>query len=119
MTASLEVVTVEPAAGRLRYTFGGGEPLVTVAPGSVVELTTEDCFGGRVRGTGDLPSQVCEFPYLNPVTGPIAVEGAEVGDTLAVHLVEIVPARGDRDQRLSAPKGGAQPVGRQRDGHDP
>jgi acetamidase/formamidase len=93
VTASLEVVTVAPAADRLRYTFGGGEPLVTVAPGSVVELTTEDCFGGRVRGVGDLPSQVCEFPYLNPVTGPIAVEGAEPGDTLAVHLVEIAPAR--------------------------
>ena len=93
MTAALEVVTVAPAADRLRYTFGGGEPLVTVPPGSVVELTTEDCFGGRVRGVGDLPSQVCEFPYLNPVTGPIAVEGAEPGDTLAVHLVEIAPAR--------------------------
>jgi acetamidase/formamidase len=93
VTASLEVVTVAPAADQLRFTFGGGEALVTVAPGSVVELTTEDCFGGRVRGVGDLPSQVCEFPYLNPVTGPIAVEGAEPGDTLAVHLVEIAPAR--------------------------
>ena len=62
-------------------------------PGTVVELTTEDCFGGRVRSADDLPSQVCEFPYLNPVTGPIAVEGAEPGDTLAVHLVEIAPAR--------------------------
>ncbi|MGY1691898.1 acetamidase/formamidase family protein [Geodermatophilus sp. SYSU D01105] len=93
MTAALEVVTVEPAADQLRYTFGGGEPLVTVAPGTVVELTTEDCFGGRVRGVDDLPSRVCEFPHLNPVTGPIAVEGAEPGDTLAVHLVEIAPAR--------------------------
>ena len=93
MTASLEVVTVAPTADQLRFTFGGGEPLVTVAPGSVVELTTEDCFGGRVRGVGDLPSQVCEFPYLNPVTGPIAVEGAEPGDTLAVHLVAITPSR--------------------------
>ena len=37
--------------------------------------------------------QVCEFPYLNPVTGPFHVEGAEPGDTLAVHFVEIVPAR--------------------------
>jgi hypothetical protein len=58
MTASLEVVTVEPAADQLRYPFEGGEPLVTVAPGTVVELTTEDCFGGRVRGVDDLPSRV-------------------------------------------------------------
>ncbi|HVI36742.1 MAG TPA: acetamidase/formamidase family protein, partial [Gaiellales bacterium] len=93
MTAALEVVALEPTAEQLRYTFGAGEPLLTVRPGTVVELTTEDCFGGRVRTVDDLPSQVCEFPYLNPVSGPIAVEGAEPGDTLAVHLVEIAPAR--------------------------
>jgi amidase len=89
----LKVVALEPTPEQLRYTFGGGEPLLTVPPGTVVELATEDCFGGRVRRTEDLPSQVCEFPYLNPVTGPIAVDGAEPGDTLVVHLVEIVPAR--------------------------
>ena len=90
---SLEVVSLEPTPEQLRYTFGGAEPLITVRPGTVVELATEDCFGGKVRSADDLPSQVCEFPYLNPVTGPIAVEGAEPGDTLAVHLVEIAPAR--------------------------
>jgi amidase len=89
----LEVVTLQPTPEQLRYSFGGAEPLVTVAPGTVVELVTEDCFGGRVRSVDDLPSRVCDFPNLNPVTGPIAVEGAEPGDTLAVHLVEIAPAR--------------------------
>jgi amidase len=89
----LEVLSLEPTPEQLRYTFGGAQPLLTVRPGTVVELATEDCFGGRVRSADDLPSQVCEFPYLNPVTGPIAVEGAEPGDTLAVHLVEIAPAR--------------------------
>ena len=93
MTGTLEVVTLEPTADQLRYTFGGGEPLVRVQPGTVVELTTEDCFGGLVRSVDDLPSRVCEFPYLNPVTGPVHVEGAEPGDTLAVHVVDIAPAR--------------------------
>ena len=94
MTGQLEVVRLDPAPEQLRYTFGGGgEPLVRVAPGTVVELTAEDCFGGRVRGADDLPSRVCEFPYLNPVTGPVHVEGAERGDTLAVHIVEIAPLR--------------------------
>ena len=50
-------------------------------------------FGGRVQGIDDLPSVVCEFPYLNPVTGPFYVDGAEPGDTLALHFVEIAPAR--------------------------
>ncbi|MCZ2857293.1 acetamidase/formamidase family protein [Blastococcus sp. VKM Ac-2987] len=91
---SLEVVPLHPGPEQYRYAFGGApEPLLRVRPGTVVELTTEDCFGGRVAGTGDLPSQVCDFSQLNPVTGPIHVEGAEPGDTVAVHFVEIAPAR--------------------------
>ncbi|SEL98062.1 Acetamidase/formamidase [Blastococcus sp. DSM 46786] len=91
---TLDVVSLTPTPDRYRYVFGGApEPLVRVQPGTVVELTTEDCFGGRVTSTDDLPSRVCDFSRLNPVTGPIHVEGAEPGDTLAVHLVEIAPAR--------------------------
>jgi len=88
-----DVRTLHPTPEQLAYAFGGRDPLLTVPPGTVVELSTEDCFAGNVRGVDDLPSQVCTFPFLNPVTGPIAVEGAEVGDTLAVHFVEIVPSR--------------------------
>ena len=52
-----------------------GSPLLTVAPGTISSSRTEDCFGGAVRGVDDLPSEVCTFPYLNPVTGPFAVRG--------------------------------------------
>ncbi len=88
-----EVLSYRPRPEELAYTFGGREPVRRVRPGTVLELYTEDCFGGRVREVGDLPSVVCEFPFLNPVTGPFHVEGAEPGDTLAVHFVDIVPAR--------------------------
>ncbi|WP_067793056.1 acetamidase/formamidase family protein [Actinomadura formosensis] len=88
---TLNVVSLDGAEAG--YAFGGREPALTVAPGTVVELTTEDCFGGAVKGVDDLPSQVCAFPYLNPVTGPIAVEGAEPGDAVAVHFVDIRPVR--------------------------
>lgn len=67
--------------------------MISVQPGTIVRLDTEDCFGGRVRAIGDLPSTVCEFPYLNPVTGPIEIVGAAPGDALAVHLVDIRPRR--------------------------
>ncbi|MEN3538115.1 acetamidase/formamidase family protein [Microbispora sp. ZYX-F-249] len=89
----MNVVSYRPRPDDLSYTFGGRPAVESVAPGAVLELYTEDCFGGRVRGPGDLPSQVCEFPYLNPVTGPFHVEGAEPGDTLALHFVSIEPAR--------------------------
>lgn len=88
-----ELYQLRPRPEELAFTLGGREPLLRVAPGSIVELDTEDCFGGRVRSVEDLPSQVCEFPYLNPVTGPIHVEGAEPGDALAVHFAEIRPVR--------------------------
>jgi amidase len=88
-----EVHRYEPAPEELCYTFGGRDPVLRVRPGDVIETSTEDCFGGRVRAVDDLPSVVCEFPYLNPVTGPFFVEGAEPGDTLAVHFASITPAR--------------------------
>ena len=62
-------------------------------PGSILELWTEDAFEGRVRGPDDLVSRVVEFPFVNPQTGPFYVEGAEPGDTLAVHFVSIEPSR--------------------------
>jgi amidase len=94
VSADLEVVSLHPTPEQLRYVFGGGgEPLLRVQPGTVVELTTEDCFGGRVRSVEDLPSRVCDLAQLNPVTGPVHVEGAEPGDTLAVHVIDIAPVR--------------------------
>jgi acetamidase/formamidase len=88
-----EVVQTRPTADQYAWTFGGAAPIARVRPGTVLEVFTEDCFAGRVRTKDDLVSQVCEFPFLNPQTGPFYIEGAEPGDTLAVHFVSITPAR--------------------------
>ena len=93
MTADLDVVSYRPSAQDYAWVFGAVPAVERIRPGAVLELFTEDCFAGRVRSVDDLPSVVCEFPYLNPVTGPFHVEGAEPGDTLAVHFVAIEPAR--------------------------
>jgi amidase len=85
--------TLRPDPEQYSYVFGGVEPRLRIAPGDIVEVSTEDCFGGRVTSPADLPSQVVPFSELNPVSGPIEVAGAEVGDVLAVHFVSIVPAR--------------------------
>ncbi|WP_327232854.1 acetamidase/formamidase family protein [Streptomyces sp. NBC_01317] len=87
------ILTVRPETGEYAWTFGGVAPVARITPGTVLDLFTEDCFAGRVRSVNDLVSQVCEFPFLNPQTGPFHVEGAEPGDTLAVHFVSIRPAR--------------------------
>ncbi|GLL02832.1 acetamidase/formamidase family protein [Dactylosporangium matsuzakiense] len=75
----------------LVYTFGGAAPVASLAPGTVLSTWTRDCFGGRVRSTADLASQVCDPRYLNPQTGPFYIEGAEPGDTLVVHFLSIEP----------------------------
>ncbi len=101
MTSPAEdVLRVEPDAGgdpaALTYTFGGAAPVRSVRPGTLISTWTLDCFAGRVRSTSDLVSQVCDPRFINPQTGPFYVEGAEPGDTLAVHFRSISPreARG-------------------------
>ncbi|WP_426509700.1 acetamidase/formamidase family protein [Dactylosporangium sp. McL0621] len=88
-----ELHEYEPKADELAYTFGGRAPVRRIRPGDVLRVYTEDCFGGRVTGIDTLPTDVVEFPFLNPVSGPFFVEGAEPGDTLALHFVSLEPAR--------------------------
>ncbi|MHB8331577.1 MAG: acetamidase/formamidase family protein [Candidatus Dormibacteria bacterium] len=91
--SGLEVLTFSPTPEQYAWTFGGVRALARIRPGTVLRLFTEDCFAGKVKSEHDLVSEVCEFPFLNPQTGPFHVEGAEPGDTLAVHFIEIEPAR--------------------------
>jgi acetamidase/formamidase len=91
--SSVEVVSFRPDPSQFAWTFGGVAPVERVKPGTVMELWTEDAFGGKVRGSDDLVSEVIEFPFVNPQTGPFYVEGAEPGDTLALHFVSIEPSR--------------------------
>ncbi len=68
------------------------EPVAHVQPGEIVAIYTEDAYTGRITRVTDVPS-VLKAPYPNPQTGPIYVEGAEAGDTLAVHVLDIEPTR--------------------------
>jgi len=89
----MDVVTYRPDPSEFAWTFGGVPPVRKVKPGDLLELWTEDAFGGKVREVDDLVSKVIEFPFVNPQTGPFFVEGAEPGDTLAIHFVSIEPSR--------------------------
>ncbi len=75
------------------YTFNPYlEPVAKIRPGERIIIHTEDAFGGGIKSETDLPSRALG-PSLNPLTGPIFVEGAEPGDTLSVHIESIEPAR--------------------------
>ncbi|HKX34837.1 MAG TPA: acetamidase/formamidase family protein, partial [Actinomycetota bacterium] len=89
--AGLNVVRFRPERSDYAWTFGGVEPVMKVKPGDVLEVWTDDCFAGLVESVGDLPSE--RITAFNPQTGPFYVEGAEPGDTLALHFVSIEPSR--------------------------
>jgi amidase len=70
------------------------QPIARVRTGEPVVIQCEDAFESRIRSTSDLPSQaLAGARFLNPQTGPIYVEGAEPGDTLAVRIERIEPTR--------------------------
>jgi acetamidase/formamidase len=77
----------------LVYTFGGAAPKQRIKPGTRIVTWTEDCFDGVVKTAADLPSRKMVPGHDNPQTGPFYVEGAEPGDTVAVHIVKLEPAR--------------------------
>jgi acetamidase/formamidase len=89
----MDVVEFTPTRDQYAYTFGGVAPLLHVTPGTVLRLWSEDAFGGRLRSVDDLSAQNVDLSAVNPQTGPFYVEGAEPGDTLALHLVAVEPAR--------------------------
>jgi acetamidase/formamidase len=93
-----ELITFAPRPEQFAWTFGGVPPVLQVRPGQLLKLWSEDAFAGNIMTKGDLPSKVLRYPFVNPQTGPFYVEGAEVGDTLAIHFVDIQPAA---DQGIS------------------
>ena len=68
------------------------DPVARVNPGETVAIFTDDAFESRITQPDDKPSEILGA-YLNPQTGPIYVEGAEPGDTLAVKIENIEPTR--------------------------
>jgi acetamidase/formamidase len=89
----MDVVEFRPQPEQYAWTFGGVAPTHRIAPGTLLKLWTEDAFSGRLQRTSDKPSQVLDMTEVNPQTGPFHVEGAEPGDTLALHIVDLTPAR--------------------------
>lgn len=89
----VDVLEFRPRPDQYAWTFGGVAPTHRITPGTVLKLWTEDAFSGRLQRTTDKPSEVLNMAEVNPQTGPFYVEGAEPGDTLAIHIVDLTPAR--------------------------
>ncbi len=92
----------EEMQGEFHYTIGPySDPVLNIAPGDRVIVDTRDAFEGAIKTEADLPSAKLTMPFVNPQNGPIMVEGAEIGDTIAVYIESMDP-RGDDPHGICA-----------------
>src|SRR5215208_4163357 len=90
---STEVTMQRVTRDQIQYAFDRHPaPVLRVAPGEVFEVETEDSRTGQTRTPATTTAEYVKSLrsrgnyYGNPVTGPVWVEGAAPGDTLAVRL---------------------------------
>lgn len=68
-------------------------PIATVQPGAVIEFDLLDASCGQLDAGCGVPQLLqLDFARVDQVGGPIAVEGAEPGDTLQIDLLDFQPA---------------------------
>jgi formamidase len=81
---------------RARHHFGWDQslpPVLTVAPGDEIEFEIVDASGGQLDPSST-PEDVgrLDFARVNPVTGPVSVDGAQPGDALVVDVLDFAPS---------------------------
>ena len=93
MTTEARAVEIKPED--YSYVFNPyREAIARVNPGDRVTIHTNDAFESRIQSESDVASTaLATAKFLNPQTGPLYVEGAEPGDTLAVRIESIEPTR--------------------------
>jgi acetamidase/formamidase len=66
------------------------EPVTTVQPGDTVTFEVANSSGGQIERDSSVEAvRALDFSAVNPVTGPVRVEGAAPGDVLVVELLDI------------------------------
>lgn len=73
------------------WSFGPDlQPVLEVEPGDVVTFETNDCFSGQIRSEDNLVTEI-DLGRINSATGPVAVRGAEPGDSLVAEILDVRP----------------------------
>ena len=69
------------------------EPVVRIAPGETIEFHPVDSSGGQITPESTLADLAkLDFGKVNPVAGPVYVDGAEAGDAIKVTLLSLAPS---------------------------
>ena len=92
--------TIKNISGNYSYVIGPySDPVASVLPDETFIVETLDAFENKIDSPNVDITKLIELPYVNPLTGPIFIEGAEKGDTL---LVTINSIELTRDYAVSA-----------------
>lgn len=68
-------------------------PVVTIAPGDSIEFHPQDSSGGQITPKSTLAELgKLDFAKVNPVAGPVYVDGAAPGDAIKVTLLSFTPS---------------------------
>ena len=81
-----DVVRYHATIDNVKYVYGVAPPVASVNPGNILEANSLDCFGNALQKPGDSFSLI---KGDNPLTGPFFIQGAEPGDTLVVHILDL------------------------------
>ena len=81
-----KVVPYHATIDTVKYVFGVAAPVAHLRAGNILEANSLDCFGNTIKKPGD-PLALVKGD--NPLTGPFFIEGAEPGDTLIVHILDL------------------------------
>jgi formamidase len=81
----------EPGTGHNRW-HPDIPPVLRVDPGDTVVMETRDALDGAITpATTVADLHRVDLNLVHPLTGPVFVNGAEPGDLLEVHIVDITP----------------------------
>jgi len=68
-------------------------PVLTIAPGESIEFDVLDAAGGQLTRSSTVADIArLDFGRVNPVTGPVFIDGAQAGDVLKVSLQSFTPS---------------------------
>ncbi|MGZ5240887.1 MAG: acetamidase/formamidase family protein, partial [Caldimonas sp.] len=68
-------------------------PCLTIAPGESVEFETLDASSGQLTRTSTAADlEKLDLGRVNPVTGPVCIDGAQPGDALKVTILSLRPS---------------------------
>jgi len=68
-------------------------PVATVAPGSCIEFECQDSSAGQLTGGSTVADvEALDFAKINPVNGPVYIDGARPGDVVKVTIDAFKPS---------------------------